>query len=51
MNAQIGRMADECMDVTLGSVVDPLKAKHSRADAGFGTPAGGTPDLFPFGRV
>jgi hypothetical protein len=25
-------MADECMDVTMSSVIDPFKAKHLRAD-------------------
>jgi len=39
------------MDVTLSSVIDPFKAKDLLADAGFGTPAGGTPDPFLFGRM
>ena len=41
MNAQNDSMTDECMDVTLCSVIDPFEARHLRADAGFGTPARG----------
>ena len=51
MNTQNDSMADECMDVTLSSVVNPFKAKHLRAHAGFGTPAGSTPFLFSFGKM